>query len=233
MRMIPDPTGRFTQRPFYAPEELDNECEQLIGKFLRELYHKVEYPVRTDDLTKLIERYVDDFDPYADLAAQYGEGVEGVTEFHPGKKPDVRIEASLSNARHRENRLRTTLTHELGHVRYHAWLFDVRNDGDLFSRQPRGNDIQVCKRETMIDAPQRDWMEWQAGHVCGAILMPASHVRRLAKEIAAAHAPPDFEPVTPDTQFGAALISKLVERFQVSREAAQVRLLRLNVLSGL
>jgi len=30
VKMIPDNTGRFARRPFYAARELDNECEQLV-----------------------------------------------------------------------------------------------------------------------------------------------------------------------------------------------------------
>jgi hypothetical protein len=32
----------------------------------------------------------------------------------------------------------------------------------------------------IFDAAQTDWIEWQAGYVCGALLMPASKVRELA-----------------------------------------------------
>ena len=42
--------------------------------------------------------------------------VEGVTEFQVGKKPRVLINRQLSEGRNMENRLRTTLAHEYGHV---------------------------------------------------------------------------------------------------------------------
>lgn len=202
----------------------------LVGKFLRELHGKVEFPISTDDLTKLIERHVDDLDLYADLSAAYGEGVEGVTEFRPGHKPSVRISVDLSNSDNRENRLRTTLTHEFGHVHFHTWLFDDRQEG-LFPRAVAPV-AQVCKRETIIDAPMVDWMEWQAGHVCGAILMPASKVRRVAKDLLQTIKPPDLEPVTATGAYGAALIQQVMGRFQVSAEAARVRLFRLSILNN-
>jgi hypothetical protein len=40
--------------------------------------------------------------------------------------------------------------------------------------------MQICYRDNILDAAQTDWMEWQAGYVCGALLMPASKVRELA-----------------------------------------------------
>jgi hypothetical protein len=47
---------------------------------------------------------------------------------------------------------------------------------DLLQPKER-NVVQVCKRETIIDARKTDWMEWQAGYVCGAFLMPISLLR--------------------------------------------------------
>ncbi len=41
-----------------------------------------------------------------------------------------------------------------------------------------------CYRENIIDAPESDWTEWQAGWVSGAILMPASALRAWAAECA-------------------------------------------------
>jgi hypothetical protein len=231
MRMIPDPTGRFRDRPFYEPEELDRDCEERLSTFLREIHGKVVFPVVTDDFTKLIERHVEDFDPYADLSG-YGEGVEGVTEFRARHKPTVRIAADLSNEGHRESRLRTTLTHELGHVLHHAWLFDERHGGGLFPEPARHNDVQVCKRDTLLEAPLTDWMEWQAGHVCGAFLMPITRVRKLAETVARSTPPPPLEAITAESAFGAALINAVIDGFAVSREAAQVRLLRLNILTS-
>lgn len=231
MRMIADPTGRFRERPFYEPEELDRDCEKRLSTFLREIHGKVAFPVATDDLTKLIERHVEDFDPYADLSG-YGEGVEGVTEFRPHHKPAVRIAAGLSNETHRENRLRTTLTHELGHVLYHTWLFDQRHGGGLFPAPARTDDVQVCKRDTLLEAPLTDWMEWQAGHACGAFLMPITRVRKLAQDIARTTPPPALEAITADSAFGRALIEAVVQGFSVSREAAEVRLRRLELLSS-
>jgi len=230
MKLIPDPTGRFKERPYFDAAELDVDCESRVSKFLRSIHGKVEFPIATDDLTKLIEQHVDDFDSFADLTTLYGEGVEGVTEFRPGKKPIVRIHQDLTGDDARENRLRTTLTHELGHVIYHAWLFDLRDAPSLFPK-PRSNDVQVCKRETILNAPQVDWMEWQAGHVCGAMLMPSSRVRRLAKEVAASNPPPELEAIGPDSAYGRALIRAVSTQFQVSSDAAEVRSHRLGLLS--
>jgi hypothetical protein len=115
MRYVRDQTGRFGERPHYEPKELDVMFERIVVEFLKGKKGKAEFPITTEDVTVLIERDTEDLDLYADLSA-YGQGVEGVTEFAPGRKPRVRISASLGTSETQENRLRTTLTHEYGHV---------------------------------------------------------------------------------------------------------------------
>lgn len=117
MKWVNDKTGRFPRRPHYLPEELDTACEMLIADFLRQRHGKIEFPISTDDLTVLIESMVDDLDLYADLSQEEGE-VEGVTDFFPGNRPKVRIAKRLSSDQRMINRFRTTLTHELGHVKF-------------------------------------------------------------------------------------------------------------------
>jgi len=122
MKWVQDKTGRFAKRPHYLPEELDDECERIICAFLQQKYGRVEFPVKTDDLTVLIEQKAD-LDAYADLSGEEGD-VQGVTEFTPGKRPVVRISDTLQ-VPYLENRLRTTLTHEWGHIHFHQFMFDA------------------------------------------------------------------------------------------------------------
>ena len=227
VRYVPDRTGRFSQRPHFEPEELDRECESIINRFLKEHYGEARFPVSTDDLTLLIERDSDDLDLYADLTA-FGPTVEGATEFRPGQKPRVKIAAPLANNDRRENRLRTTLTHEYGHVHFHAYLWEVESSlSDLFEQNLNAN-RQICKRDTILDAVQTDWMEWQAGYVCGALLMPVSQVHRLVGAYRESHRL--FGAISHASQHGRALIAEMKIAFQVSADAARVRLFKLGVL---
>ncbi len=226
MRDVRDQTGRFAQRPHYEPGELDMMFEEIVIGFLKAQHGKVEFPITTDDLTVLIEQDTDDLDAYADLSA-YGDTVEGVTEFVPGRKPRVRIAKDLAEVEYRENRYRTTLTHEYGHVRLHGYLFALGTSGNLFGTQ-RKPDIITCKRETMVTAPRADWLEWQAGYACSAILMPATHTRRV---VDAYRTQANLYGPTPATsEHGRALINAVINRFQVSRDAARVRLTVLGIL---
>lgn len=229
MKYVPDRTGRFKQRPHYEQAELDQECEQIITEFLRTKYGEIKFPISTDDLTCLIERDAADLDLYADLSNEEGD-VQGVTDFFPKGKPRVRISRELSEVPTRENRLRTTLTHEYGHVRFHdyVWKLDV-TPADLVKEVP-SKVSPKCKRDGLLYAPATDWMEWQAGYISGALLMPVSRVRRIVTEYSErARA---FAPFTTDSPHGQALRALIVDAFKVSDDAARVRLLKLQFLSN-
>lgn len=211
-------------RPHYLPEELDRLLERVLLDFFRPTHGAIPYPIPTDDLTRLIERDTADFDPGADLSC-YGPGVEGVTEFATRGKPRVRIAAELAYDERRESRYRTTLTHEYGHVHLHSYLFQL-----AAMETKEGKQGHVCKRETILGAGQTDWLEWQAGYVCGALLMPVSAVRKVARSCAEAHK------LTKATDFRGAPCLAMVEEtkrtFQVSEQAARVRLSQLGILGS-
>jgi hypothetical protein len=221
MIWVKDQTGRFPTRPHYLAPELDNECEQLITGFLKTRHGRVDYPIKTDDVTVLIESLTEDLDLYSDLSGE-DDRVEGVTDFTPGRRPKVRISRLLTENPRMANRLRTTLTHELGHVHLHTFLFEPPLSGNLFGDlSPRRSN--KCGRETILHASQTDWMEWQAGYACGAFLMPATAlaeaIRRFLQERDLSVAR-----LGVNSPNGQALIQAIMSRFAVSRDAARVRL---------
>jgi IrrE N-terminal-like domain len=227
MREVRDTTGRFGLRPHYQPAELDRLCEALLAQFFKPIHGDIPIPILTDDLTRLIERDVSDFDPGADLS-EFGIDVEGVTEFAPARKPRVRIAAELAYDERRENRYRTTLTHEYGHVHFHGYLFALQSASADLLQQARPA-VQVCKRETIIDARNSDWMEWQAGYVSGALLMPISFIRKVVGIFHEERGM--FGPAASGTAEAAALIERIRSTFQVSADAARVRLTKLGFLA--
>ena len=225
MRWVTDRTGRFSQRPHYEPRELDHECEQIVSGFLKHKYGEVRFPISTDDITILIEQDTSHLDLYADLSSE-GQGIEGVTDFFPDRKPAVRIAKDLSLQNWRENRLRTTLMHEYGHVKLHAFLWDFNRprlfvDSEL-AKGPR------CRRETILNTSKTDWMEWQAGYASGSLLMPITSLRGLVGD--ALREWGLYKYVTADSDEARVLIKRIVEAFNVSSEAASVRLSQLGYL---
>jgi hypothetical protein len=226
MRYVRDITGRFSMRPHYEPGELDRECEKVLREFFG---GRIPSPIQTDDLAKLIERDTSDFDAGCDLSS-YGQGVEGVTEFKRGYKPRVRIAADLAYDDVRQNRYRTTLTHEFGHVHFHGILFETEPQvGDLFDQRANKGSEQVCKRDGIINARSADWMEWQAGYVCGAMLMPISHLRQIVSNHQNEHQA--FGPLPANGAAARVLIEKLRQDFLVSADCARVRLMQLGHLA--
>lgn len=225
---VPDKTGRFSRRPHYKSEELDRDCESIITKFLKSRHGTVRYPVATEDLTILIERDADDLDLYADLSA-HGNSVEGVTIFRPGHRPSVKISRALSGNERYKNRLRTTLTHEYGHVHWHAYLWDVEPPGPDLLRQSPHADKRSCKSDFILDARETDWMEWQAGYVCGALLMPVTPLRALVRKYQESYGL--YGAVSANDAHGQALIDAVQKEFDVSADAARVRLHKIKVFS--
>lgn len=229
VKMIPDKTGRFAERPHYTAEDLDRECERIVSTFLRRKRGAVAFPIVTDDLHVLIEQADASLDAYADLS-RYGDDVEGVTEFFPNRGPDVSISETLANDQRRENRLRTTLTHEFGHVHFHRHLWTEKFQGGRLFQAKNVDNKAICKRDTILHAGHHDWMEWQAGYVSGSILMPLTHIRQAVAEYCR---PLELHgAIYQASAHGQALINRVMERFAVSEDAARVRLLKLNLLSA-
>lgn len=228
MKWVTDRTGRFAQRPHYLPEELDSECERAILAFLNKRYGMAEFPIETDDLTVFIEEQAD-LDSYADLSGE-GEGVEGVTEFVSGRRPVVKIADAL-NASHLENRLRTTLTHEYGHIHFHRFMFEDGQGatGSLFT-QTHAAQGNKCHRDSIVGAPERDWMEWQAGYACGAILMPVTALFDAVQRFRA-ESNLLYSNLSLQSEPGQNLITAVAASFQTSRDAARVRLLKKGILT--
>lgn len=218
VKYVPDRKHGFGERPHYEPRELDAIFERLAVKFLSEKYGRAEFPFETEDLKIFIEEHVESLDQYADLTA-YGPSVEGLTEFQQGGLPKVSIAEALHKV---ENRLRTTLAHEFGHVHLHAYLYEMRGRqvGGLLGGH-KANAI-YCKRELIVSAPQVDWLEWQAGYACSALLVPASYARNLIRPIHEKHK--IFGAVADVSSAGQELIGAIAGGFKVSREAARVRL---------
>lgn len=220
VKWVADKTRRFEQRPHYTMDEIDRECEQIVKTFLRKQRGRVSYPLSTEELKTLVEQEADDLDLYAEL----DEGVEGVTDFYGGRKPEVRIARQLTEDDRRENRLRTTLMHELWHVKYHDFLISF--DQTPLTTGTSGGALYspACTLETMIDASQGNWMEWQAGYASCALLLPITALRRSTDHFLDKHGLSGVLSLyTPE---GQGLIRHTAKAFQVSADAARVRLLR-------
>lgn len=217
VKWLTDPTQRFALRPFYENRELDQECENILVEFMKSRRTRLEPPISTNDLQIMIEQRAD-LDVYADLSND-GPNTEGKTIFYSdSRKPHILICESLQDPK-RENRLRTTLTHEFSHVVFHRFLYSSKG-GFLTS--------QSGALDTHID-PTNDWMEWQARYGCGAFLMPASHMTRLVRDFRREYGHNRHDVISLKTPSGMYLRNKVSQTFQVSEDAARMRLLKMNL----
>lgn len=228
MKWVADKTGRFAERPHFEPAELDRACEDLLSDHQGASPSNLTVPIQTNELTKMIEKEAQDLDLYADLSTE-GVDVQGVTYFFEASKPRVLIARELTEDPRRENRYRTTLTHELGHAKFHAFIWAMKGqprrlfDDELEDPSPK------CKRGNIIGASREDWMEWQAGYISGSLLMPATLVKKLVSDYFEANGV--YGAVTGGSLQATVLIGKLASMFQVSEDAARVRLSQLRWLA--
>ena len=221
MIVLRDPLGRPIERLFFKAEVLDELCERKIAEFMNQHCGGFKLPIPTSAIIRMIAAEADELELHADLA----EGVDGYTDFFADRKPNVKISARLSATRY-QNRFRFTLGHEYGHVWFHAPLWRKSKEDPTRPAAP----CWICHRDTISSAPERDWMEYQADHLGGALLMPRSDLVEWAGEIAMREG--RNPPLRADSESGRALIERVRTRCQVSGQAARVRLLRLGLLNG-
>jgi Zn-dependent peptidase ImmA (M78 family) len=227
MRWVPDKTGRLRKRPHYTPVEIDQACEAMVTQFLVERYGHATFPISTNDLTILVEQEVDQLDLYAEFQGE-DRLLQGRTTFFQDSGPLVEISRELHEDPKRENRLRTTLTHELGHVKFQRFLWSHGTANLSFLGDDHAPLSPRCTGETLLDAKQSDWMEWQAGYASGAFLMPISAVYKVYSALLTEENL--IAPLGLSQHAAGELLVRVQLGFRVSEEAARVRLLKLGFL---
>ena len=183
MNWVWDQTHRFRMRPDYSAEELDAQCETILIGYLGKKGLPAAFPIATDSLRSLLENEVHRLEP-ARFKKEPGE-VESIIEFQRGRRPIVKIAARLTDSPAMEKRLRAVLMHAYGHVRFHDFVFQSEEGiclslfEDVAETLPKSN---RCMRDSILSLSDRDWMEWQAGYICGALLMPLGPLIDLVKQ---------------------------------------------------
>jgi hypothetical protein len=182
------------------------------------------------DLERLLELGMEvSLDQHAPL----DRDVLGITTFMRGRRPVVEINADLTGAFDASNatdtdraRWRSTLAHEGAHVVLHAQLFQLDDSqGQMFSEEGMGpTELQRClKRAVGFDVAGTDPREVQANMGMAALLMPHPVFTPLARETAEQLGlrPGGLSPTASGTR---RLVTALANRFEVSRQATEIRL---------
>jgi hypothetical protein len=167
----------------------------------------------------------------------------GVTEFIAGEQPLIRINQDLTGSALDEDetpsgilgRWRATLAHEASHVLLHSALFvHNTNQLSLFADDEEGEPapsrlFRSLKRDVSFANRGADWREVQANKGMAALLMPKVIFLKVCdREVE--RIPFTARPLLLDNPEVRALVVRLSELFQVSRQAAAIRLETLDVL---
>ena len=122
----------------------------------------------------------------------------------------------MRNVRSRNN----TIVHECVHWDKHKKCFDLER---LYNKEASRIRCQVVGGIKDSSPSDTDWMEWQAKGIAPKILMPAKTVKIKADELLQNHGGVDKA----DVESYEDVIDQLSEIFDVSRQAAKVRLVEL------
>jgi hypothetical protein len=220
---------------WYGVDEIEDICASALGA--AKLLPDVSQPAVD------IETFVDGhlgvrFEQYAVLEPD----VLGVTEFIEGQAPRIRINRDLTGSALDDDecrlgvlgRWRATLAHEAAHVLLHRVLFPaMRNQMNLFgSDEPEKAEPRLfrsLKRDVSFRYRGGDWREIQANKGMAALLMPKTvFVRVCDQEVR--RQPFSRLPVHAGYPEVLDLAVRLSEAFQVSRQAASIRVEHLDVL---
>lgn len=226
------------QRIWYDPDEI----EGIMAEQLRLAKFRPSTVAPAPDLEAFIEGHLKvDLDQYATLP----EDVLGLTEFDGKKQPKMRINADVTNAADEiparpgaRGRWRATLAHEAAHVILHRYLFDPEmvpiRRGDYRDPEVRAeaqdgggtlNRVQCLHRDvsaedSVVRKTTQNWREVQANKGMAALLMPETLFIRVAALCGGVKG----RAVSGESVEGVALVSSIAEAFEVSRQAASLRL---------
>lgn len=228
-------TKSGTERLWIEPEEIESRTEAELVK--AKLLPTLDAPAL--DVEAFVEQHLGaQFDQYASLPSD----TLGQTDFRIGAPPLVMVNADLTGAALDDDdsplglkgRWRATVAHEACHILFHRCLFNLNpQQGSLFGdsddeEEPVVRLLRCLKRDVVYGRMVSDWREVQANMGMAALLMPRSlFVAVCQKEISLLGTGRVYAN-TPEAQTLAACLSRA---FQVSRQAAMIRLKTLDVLA--
>ena len=185
------------------------------------------------DLEELLEIHLE---VKLDLHARLDEDVLGVTQFLRGKRPLVSVSHDLTSRAETQEapngilgRWRATLAHEAAHVILHRRLFEVPFEQGFFlceMEEPTNALLRCLKRDVSFRRGNFEWKEVQANRGMAALLMPAHIFEEVVRVSMGVNSNEDLLSRIPesDSPMSSDLLLYLSRRFEVSQEAARIRL---------
>lgn len=226
--------------PILSKEAIDHHAEKFLEDYIP---RALEFPMEID-IDRFIERYLGltlDFCYLSSNGVFLGMMVFGETnrlevfdpetmraEYMHVAANTVIIDNSLL-VEGAEQRYRFTGAHEAGHSVFHTDYFGYNKDQVSMFDQSTSPPMVKCRAATVDSGylqlkpalvTDEDWMEWQANYFASALLMPKRMVRKLAMDLEQSDFDRDYW-----------LIKLVSETFNVSRTAAENRLMSLGLIT--
>lgn len=222
------------ERLWYQPSDIETMMEDALRN---------SKCLATEETPAInIERFIGTLGARMDQHADLEPDVLGLTEFYSGSSPKIFINRDLTGAIDEDNtqsgirgRWRATMAHEASHVVMHRILFEL-NEGQaaLFSIEPQSPPrhlMRCMKKNVLFRGRASDWREVQANMGMAALLMPQSLFRAVVgRTVANLHVPSDG--LIAGSPAAARLTAEVATLFDVSRQAASIRLETIGLLSS-
>ena len=217
--------------PIISREQFEDEAEKFLTRYCPEALEKpMRVPIETiasDMKLQVIEDIPlsDDLTYFGTIIFDNGNVLDKHRKItiRNAKRGTVYLDPRVSYERSVGTK-RTTLAHECFHWHrhqpYHVLMKMIGADDNL------GKAIQCQIAANSMDSDKWkavDWMEWQAKGVAPRILMPAKSTRLKADQLLAVYGGADDASIAAYEN----VIDELAELFDVSRQAAKVRLMDL------
>ena len=213
----------------------DNEIEEIMADELERSGMMPSATAPVVDMEAFLELHLR---AKLDLYSELNPHLLGVSGFATGLRPIIKINRTLTVQAHERlaprgilGRWRATLAHEAAHVILHRRLVEVpQAQGLLFTHSGESQlepvVTQCLQRDIWFARGTGDWKEVQANQGMASLLMPSSPFVGVTREIVGAQATDDLLAHIPtvDTRAFSDLIRELSMRWQVSKEAARIRL---------
>lgn len=217
--------------PIISRDQFEDEAEKFLTRYCPEALDKpMRVPIETiasDMKLQVIEDVPlsDDLTYFGTIIFDNGNVLDKHRKItiRNAKRGTVYLDPRVSYERSVGTK-RTTLAHECFHWHrhqpYHVLMKMIGANDNL----GRAIQCQIAANNTDSDKWKAvDWMEWQAKGVAPRILMPAKTTRLKANQLLATYGGVDDASITAYEN----VIDELAELFDVSRQAAKVRLMDL------
>jgi hypothetical protein len=223
-----------TERLWFSPADIEIMMEGELNRL-------GSFP--TDERPAVdIEGFIQGLGARMDQHAKLDPGVLGQTEFYTDGPPRILINHDLTRAIDDDEtppgirgRWRATMAHEGCHVVMHRVLFEVnQNQESLFQMEEQAGPQRLmrCLKKNVLFRRGRvsDWREVQANMGMAALLMPQSLFRRLAADVVERRCL-GAGALVGGSAAAETLTAEMAALFDVSRQAAGIRLETLEILS--